>query len=85
MALEQNAKIKKLHDEAECEKKQIVRGALLNLMNFKAESKAKICIHKYFGNELLTNNERFVITQAFKALDIEGDGTLGFKEIRDGI
>ena len=78
-------KDKKRHDEAENLKKKIVQGSLQNLLHFKATSKAKICIHKYFGNELLTNNERQVITCAFKALDFEGNGELDVHEIMNAV
>jgi len=51
------------------EKKKIVRGALMNLMHFQAKTKAKVSVYQYFASELLSNQERLVITQAFKLLD----------------
>lgn len=55
--------------EAEEVKKKTVRGALMNLMNFEANSKAKVSVYQYFASELLSNQERLVITRAFKSLD----------------
>lgn len=55
--------------EAEDAKKKIVRGALLNLLHFEAKSKAKVSVYQYFASELLSNQERLVITRAFKSLD----------------
>ena len=51
------------------EKKNIVRGALINLMHFQAKTKAKVSVYQYFASELLSNQERLVITRAFKLLD----------------
>ena len=51
------------------EKKKIVRGALMNLMHFQAKTKAKVSVYQYFASELLSNQERLVITRAFKLLD----------------
>jgi len=53
----------------EDEKKKIVRGALMNLMHFQAKTKAKVSVYQYFASELLSNQERLVITRAFKLLD----------------
>lgn len=55
-----------------------------NLLNFRATSVAKISTYKFFASELLSNNERQVITRAFKSLDKEGDGELGTGEILKG-
>lgn len=48
--------------QAEDKKKKIVRGALMNLMHFQARSKAKVSVYQYFASELLSNQERLVIT-----------------------
>lgn len=55
--------------EAEDAIKKIVRGALLNLLHFEAKTKAKVSVYQYFASELLSNQERLVITRAFKSLD----------------
>lgn len=61
--------------------KNIVRGSLLNLLSFKASTKGKVATYQYFADEILTNQERLIITRAFKTLDKEGDGELASKEI----
>ena len=57
----------------------------MNLLHFEAKSKAKISVYQYFASELLSNQERLVITRAFKLLDEEGDGELKLAEIKVGI
>jgi hypothetical protein len=81
--------------QAECDKKkkpypksllplstnEVIKAALKNLENFKTKSIAKVSIYNFFAKELLTNQERLVITQVFKTLDAEGDGILTVKEV----
>jgi hypothetical protein len=83
--LKKNDKQRLAFLKEEYEKKRIVRGAIMNLMHFHAESKAKVSVYQYFASELLSNQERLVITRAFKLLDQEGDGELGADEIKKGI
>lgn len=54
-------------------------------MSFQASSKAKLAVYQYFANELLTNEERLVITRAFKALDMNGNGELDYGDLKDGL
>lgn len=52
-------------------------------MNFEAQSIAKVSIYNFFAKEMLTNQERLVVTQVFKTLDKEGDGIFTLKEALD--
>jgi hypothetical protein len=41
---------------------EVIKAALKNLISFKTQSIAKVSIYNFFAKELLTNQERLVIT-----------------------
>lgn len=62
-----------------------IKGALKNLVNFRAIEQEMVAIYSFFASELLSKSELNVVTAVFKALDVEGDGLLGIKELKESL
>jgi hypothetical protein len=62
---------------------EVIKKALTNFRHFEAKSIPKVSIYNLFEREMLSNQERLVVTQVFKTLDKEGDGIFTIKEAID--
>lgn len=63
---------------------ELMKGALINLAKFKANSIEKITVYSFFSQELMTKTEQEIIGDIFKILDKDGDGELLLEELKDG-
>ena len=63
--------------------KDLIKKALDNFIQFEAKSIPKVSIYNFFEREMLSNQERLVVTQVFKTLDQEGDGIFSIQEAID--
>ena len=61
----------------------LIKKALDNFKEFEAKSIPKVSIYNFFEREMLSNQERLVVTKVFKTLDQEGDGIFSIKEATD--
>lgn len=55
--------------------------ALDNLKDFNVGSKLKQAVHAFLTKFLLTQKEKDELTEQFKAIDVNGDGTLSRDEL----
>eukprot|EP00828_Plagiopyla_frontata_P002481 TRINITY_DN10391_c0_g2_i1.p1 TRINITY_DN10391_c0_g2~~TRINITY_DN10391_c0_g2_i1.p1 ORF type:complete len:107 (+),score=17.15 TRINITY_DN10391_c0_g2_i1:185-505(+) len=56
----------------------------VNLAKFTSFNKLRTAIYTFIATQILTNQEIVELTEAFKKIDLDGDGTLSKSELIQG-
>jgi calcium-dependent protein kinase len=64
--------------------RQSTRDALNNLESFDAQSKLRVATCTFIASQLMDKGEKEKIDDAFRAIDLNNDGTLNREEVKQG-